>query len=194
MTWPWLLCQSQLLGGTIWDGWLASAQQTPLPPHCWVGAALILSWGAAPSHKLLIRPTRPYLPLTVGGQVSQTRPTVGIGDPSPLEPRWTCRSRPVIGESWCRPHGPHCAFWSRGSLQTLSLSRLVQAGSLGFPSVLSATLPVLDMQLPCLYESELVSVLATPEIHKKTSSEGGLVSRWRFMEVSVRWDCPQSRP
>lgn len=72
-----------------------------------------------------------------------------------------------------------------------------QAGSgwlLGFPSVLSAILPVLDMQLPCLYESELVSVLATPEIPKKTSSEGGLVSRWRFMEVSVRWDCPQSRP
>ena len=70
----------------------------------------------------------------------------------------------------------------------------VQAGSLGFPSVLSATLPVLDMQLPCLYESEFVSVLATPEIPKKTSSEGGLVSRWGFMEVSVRWDCPQADP
>ena len=90
--------------------------------------------------------------------------------------------------------GPHYASWCRGSLQPLSLSRLVQAGSLGFPSVLSATLPVLDMQLPCLYESEFVSVLATPEIPKKTSSEGGLVSRWGFMEVSVRWDCPQADP
>lgn len=46
------------------------------------------------------------------------------------------------------------------------------------------------MQLPCLYESEFVSVLLAPR-DPKASSEGVLVSEWGFMEVSVRWDCPQ---